>query len=148
MAVTDITLYHKFLSGVSKMKVSWELVSPLSPGSYIYPPVTWYGSHIGQVSARPPLIGRQLAWLETVTTEPVAWRDSLARREDWRTGGQLESVMAMLAAGWRRFLVPAGCRRPAWLWCCRSLELIINRLLPPHQAQVSSVSRPETETIC
>ena len=74
------------------MKVSWELVSPLSPGSYIYPPVTWYGSHIGQVSARPPLIGRQLAWLETVTTEPVAWRDSLARREDWRTGGLEDSL--------------------------------------------------------
>ena len=68
------------------MKVRRELVSPLCPGSYIYPPVTSPSSSIGHRAARSPLIGRHLPWLETVTTEPVAWRDSRTWERGW-TGG-------------------------------------------------------------
>ena len=40
------------------MKVSWELVNPLCPGFYIYLPVIWSASAIGQRAAQRAVIGR------------------------------------------------------------------------------------------
>ena len=75
------------------MKVSWELVSPLCPGSYIYPPLTEPGQPIGQLAARPALIGRQEGHyhrLETLTPETGdnTWLDSRLEAALGRMAGE------------------------------------------------------------